>query len=197
MRRIFYRVFVFFGLCAVLAACTTAPTLVGVKYDSAKRMSLYALDSWGFEGRLALQSATGSETPSISWRHKNNEDTLRLAGPLGQGAVAIRIYGGQIEIDRGDGRVEVSERPNDLIKARVGFSVPVTALRCWVLGLPESGQDYEADEEGFRQSGWVVRYPQWMRVGTNEMPHKIHVHNADLKLKLIIDQWVLGSESAQ
>lgn len=184
-------------LCAVLAACTTIPTLTGVKYDRSKRLSFYALDPWEFEGRLALRSASGSENPSISWRHQGDEDALRLSGPLGQGAVAIRIYGGHIEIDRGDGEMEVSDRPDDLIEARVGFPVPLTALRYWVLGLPEAGQYYEADAEGFRQSGWIVHYPQWMSVGADEMPRKITVQNADLKLKLIIDQWVLGRENTQ
>lgn len=184
-------------LAAVLTGCTVVPTLTGVKYDREKRLSYYALDPWEFEGRLALKSATGSETPSISWRHHGNEDALRLAGPLGQGAVAIRMRGGHIEIDRGDGDVEVSDQPDELIKARIGFSVPVAALRYWVLGLPEAGQYYEVDENGFRQSGWVVHYPQWMRVGGDEMPRLITVQNADLKLKLVIDQWVLGRENTQ
>jgi outer membrane lipoprotein LolB len=170
--------------------------LTGVKYDSNKRLSYYALEQWEFEGRAALQSASGSESPSIDWRHRNNEDSVRLSGPLGQGAVTIKISGGRIEIDRGDGEPEISDRPDELLKVRTGVFVPVGALRYWVLGLPEAGRDFEADEEGFRQSGWVVRYPQWMRVGAAEMPHKITVHNENFKLKLIIDQWVLPRESA-
>lgn len=178
-------------------ACTTTPVLTGIKYDKAKRSSLYMLDSWKFEGRLALRSASASETPNISWHHNGNNEALHLSGPLGQGAVAIRLSDGRIEIDRGDGDVDVSDHPDELIRSRVGFPVPVAALRYWVLGLPEAGQNYEADDDGFRQSGWTVRYSQWMRVGSVEMPQKINVHNADLKLKLIIDQWVLGSESKQ
>jgi hypothetical protein len=34
-----------------------------------------------------------------------------------------------------------------------------------------------------------------MQVGADNMPHKITVHNAELKLKLVIDQWVLGREN--
>ncbi|MGR8935684.1 MAG: lipoprotein insertase outer membrane protein LolB [Gammaproteobacteria bacterium] len=181
-------------LGVVLTGCATTSVLEGMRYDRAKRLSFYALDPWEFEGRLALQSASGSETPGISWRHHGDEDKLRLFGPLGQGAVAIRIRGNHIEIDRGDGEVDVSDRPNELIEARVGFAVPLAALRYWVLGLPEAGQYYEADSEGFRQAGWVVHYPQWMYVQGREMPYKITVRNEGLKLKLVIDQWVLGRD---
>jgi len=181
----------------MVAACTTTPVLTEVKYAVDLHSPFYALDSWQFEGRAAVKSASDSGNFDIVWRHKSDEDSLHLSGFLGQGAVAIKVAGDRIEIDRGDGHPEISDRPDELLERQLGFSVPVGALRYWVLGLPRAQEYFEPDVDGFRQGGWTVRYSQWMKAAGHDMPRKIAVNNEKLKLKLVIDQWVLSHESAQ
>ena len=50
---------------------------------------------------------------------------------------------------------------------------------------------------GFTQAGWLIDYKQMQSVNNLAMPYKITVSNEQLKLKLIIDQWVLNDATAQ
>jgi outer membrane lipoprotein LolB len=188
------RVCFVFLLGALVTACATSP-LIEVKYAVNPRAAFYRLDFWEFEGRGAVKSSSDSGSFNILWRHQGKEDNLRLSGFLGQGAVAIKVSGEHIEIDRGNGHLETSERPQELLERQLGFYVPVAALRFWVLGLPEAKKYFEVCSDGFRQAGWDVQYSQWMKTAGYDMPHKIMVNNEELKLKLVIDQWVLSRES--
>ena len=74
--------------------------------------------------------------------------------------------------------------------------VPVRSLRYWVIGLPEPTSPYIATATGFTQAGWLIDYKQMQSVDKQSMPHKITVSNEQVKLKLIIDQWVLNDTKA-
>ncbi len=115
-----------------------------------------------------------------------------LTGPLGQGGVLIDLTAEGIRIDRGGGQIESSVHPDLLIQQQLGVFVPVRALRYWVIGLPEPDLAFREIAGGFEQSGWQVRYLQFMRTGGQAMPRKMTVTSNDTKLKMIIDQWQLN-----
>ncbi|RIZ69762.1 MAG: outer membrane lipoprotein LolB [Methylococcales bacterium] len=159
--------------------------------------SLYKLERWSFEGRVALTGKKDALQANINWAHTANDEKIKLAGPLGQGATLIQLAGNSVTIDRGDNKPLTSTQPEIFINQQLGLFVPVQSLRYWVVGVPEPNGHYNIMPTGFTQAGWLIDYKQMQSVNNLAMPYKITVSNEQLKLKLIIDQWVLNDATAQ
>lgn len=179
------------GISLLVSACAVTPPAFEVPYTSASRQALYSLDYWSFEGRLAINKTKESWQANISWQHQPNKEVIKLSGPLGQGATVIELSDDLVTINRGDGKIQSSTQQEAFINQQLGLFVPVQSLRYWVIGLPEKQLKVTESEIGFYQAGWLVEYKQMQTIGTELMPRKINVMNAQVKLKLIIDRWNL------
>ena len=93
-------------------------------------------------------------------------------------------------------KVQSSTQPEEFINQQLGMFVPVHSLRYWVIGLPEPTSAFVETATGFKQAGWFIEYKQMQPVDEQSMPRKIMVTNERVKLKLIIDQWVLNVAKA-
>ncbi len=176
-------------LSVLLWACSSEPIKENEQYSKDAKEGAYSLNAWNFVGRLALKSKKDSWQASIAWKHSGDEENIKLSGPLGQGATAIRLLNNQVFIDRGDGKVIFSDHPEQFINQQIGMFVPVNSLRYWVVGVPEPNASFISTMNGFKQAEWVVEYEQMQWVNTYKVPRKIIVTNTELKLKLVIDQW--------
>ena len=179
-------------LVFMLSACSIVPEEPEVLYSKLAREHLYKLESWSFDGRLALTGKNDSWSANINWGHKLDDEKIKLSGPLGQGTTVIQLTGDLVTIDRGDGQAQTSTQPEQFINQQLGMFVPVHSLRYWVVGLPEPTSAFVETPTGFKQAGWLIDYKQMQPVDNQSMPHKITVTNEQVKLKLIIDQWVLN-----
>ncbi len=139
-----------------------------------------------------MSDARDSWSADIEWVHAINKESISLSGPLGQGAAKIVLLPGLIVIDRGDGKIGYSTDIDLYVEQQLGFVVPVTVLRFWVLGLPAPDQDYVRLKDGFEQSSWKIHFLNYISVGDVLMPRKIVIEKASAKLKLVVDQWVLN-----
>jgi outer membrane lipoprotein LolB len=182
------------GLCLVflLSACSVVPVQPEGRYSRAAMLRFYELEHWSFEGRLALTGRSDSWSANISWEHSPEVEKIKLSGPLGQGAVVISLAGNVVTIDRGGDDVQTSTQPEEFINQQLGMFVPVRSLRYWVVGLPEPSRSYKDTDGGFNQAGWLNEYKQMQPVDDGAMPYKMTVMNSQVKLKLIIDHWVLN-----
>lgn len=185
------------GLCLILLlpACSVIPvepSVSGAQYSRAARMHLYDLERWSFDGRLALTGQNDSWSANINWEHSPEAEKIKLSGPLGQGTVVISLKGNIVTIDRGGDDVQSSAQPEEFINQQLGMFVPVRSLRYWVVGLPEPSGSYKDTASGFNQSGWLNEYKQMQPVDNGTMPLKMMVMNKQVKLKLIIDHWVIN-----
>ena len=187
---------IWWGFALLLSACSTVPVEPEVHYSKIAREHLYKLEQWSFEGRLALTGKNDNWQANINWGHRPDDEKIKLSGPWGQGATVIQLTGDLVTIDRGDGQVQSSTRPQEFINQQLGMFVPVQSLRYWVIGLPEPTSAFVETATGFRQAGWFVEYKQMQSVDDQSMPRKITVTNEQVKLKLIIDQWVLNVAKA-
>lgn len=183
-------------LVLMLSACSITPEEPEVHYSKLAREHLYRLENWSFEGRLALTGKNDSWSANINWGHKPDDEKIKLSGPLGQGTTVIQLTGDLVIIDRGDGQAQTSTQPEHFINQQLGMFVPVHSLRYWVVGLPEPTSAFVETPTGFKQAGWLIDYKQMQPVDNQPMPHKITVTNEQVKLKLIIDQWILNVAKA-
>jgi outer membrane lipoprotein LolB len=174
-----------------LIGCSEVPVKSDARYSAAERKHLYKLKKWSFDGRISLSDGRESWSATVIWSHDDGRDEIRLAGPLGQGAAVITLTKNLIIIDRGDDKPKQSTQADDFIQLQLGISVPVRALRYWVLGLTDPSYPFLEAGDGFEQSKWIVHYLQMQKLGEEWLPRKIGAEQGNAKLKLFIDQWVL------
>jgi outer membrane lipoprotein LolB len=179
-------------IASVLSGCSSVTIERETTYSKRARESLYNLDNWLFDGRLAITGQNDSWSANIGWKHTAEEEEMKLSGPLGQGATVIKLSDDFVSIDRGDGKVQTSEQPEEFVNQQLGVFVPIRSLRYWVVGLPEPSQSFVETSDGFTQADWLIAYQQMQAVNGQSMPRKITVLNSRVKLKLIIDQWILN-----
>lgn len=189
-----FKVGLLVGGCLIflVSACSVVPVEPDMHYSRVAMDHLYELKCWSFEGRLALTGKNDSWSANISWEHSPEAEKIKLSGPMGQGAVLISLAGNVVTIDRGGDDVQSSTQPEEFINQQLGMFVPVRSLRYWVVGLPEPSRSYKETDTGFNQAGWLSEYKQMQAVNDGAMPHKMTVMNKQVKLKLIIDHWVLN-----
>lgn len=144
------------------------------------------LKTWSFRGRLGIK---GQPVIDINWEHRVGQDSLKLSGPLGQGAKEVTFSDDYIQVKDGVNKIESFGAPDEFIQKRLGIEVPVSHLRYWVIGLPDPNFAYLAEKNGFTQTNWKVEYQQVSIKSGQSLPHKVQFERNNIKLKLFIDQW--------
>lgn len=185
------------GAALVLSGCSwLAPPTEPVP-ALADRQRLGAVESWRLAGRIAVHTEGDAWTADLEWYHGPEGDRMDLTGPFAQRAATIRYRSRYIAFDAADGTHAESDDPDALLLERLGFAVPLDALRYWVLGLPRPGDavirpDVPTGEEGFDQAGWALRYAGYRREGEWVLPRKMTARRGAVTLKLVVDNWRSG-----
>jgi len=171
----------------MVSACVKESTLDAHK-DWQDSSQLLVIDSWGFHGRMLIRSDEVVNA-NIIWRHGSQRDELSLFGLLGLGKKKIIVDSNGISLDEGGGKQVRSQDVDEFIAQKLGFLVPITALRRWVLGQPLSGAALTKIDGGFEQLGWRVIPSRYRLTSLGMLPHKLKVSKNNIKLILIIDRW--------
>jgi outer membrane lipoprotein LolB len=192
------------GLCALaafifLAGCTHVPVKVadGLTFEQ-RRALLAASPRWTMRGRIAVVAGDEGFNGRFSWRQLDDGLDLRVRGPLGAGAMAIRGDARQLTVTaRGADEPVTITDPEAELPALLGWWVPVRSVPDWLLGIPD--RDYPATESfaadgllaAFSQRGWRVQVQRYQLAENVLIPAQLQLDHEDLRLKLIIDGWVI------
>lgn len=190
------------GATLVLTACLPAPRVEDPAAGRARaeqawdqrRTVLAATDEFLLQGRLAVKG--GGLSGSLRWKQQGPRFNLRLAGPLGAGALMldgddalVAIKGKDIDL--------VTAEPEQVLAARTGWLLPLRALRWWVLGLPspEETASVQLDGQGrvlgFSQLGWELLFSDY-RAGEPSLPGRIEARRGQAQATVIVDSLRLG-----
>lgn len=188
-----------------LAACATQPTSLPPVADPDKAWQdrqerVGAIDTWSLAGRVAITSPEDSWNARLRWRQSGEDYTIRLSGPLGQGAAELSGNRDGVTLRTADKETYSAQDPEALLLQTLGWRLPLAGLRYWVLGVAEpqaSLTSLDLNEWGraqaFEQSGWQVRYMNYGPVDDLQMPTKLYLDTAQLSARLVVSRWDLGS----
>jgi outer membrane lipoprotein LolB len=171
----------------LLNACTGVKQLDDREKWSMPESAL-EIKQWKLRGRLLIRSNEVLNV-NINWQHNGLKDELSLFGVLGLGKKKISIDGENISLDNGDGNKLNSSDIDGFIAQQLGFVVPLTALRQWVLGRPIKYKPVIKNKNGFEQLGWQISSSRFKSTEIGVMPHKLKISKKQIKLILIIDRW--------
>ena len=186
-------------LCsAVLIAACAGPTAVNLPElpDWQTRQEILgAKDEWEFSGRIGVSAGEEGFNGRLWWRQDGPVVRARIAGPLGVGTVFLNGHGPELTVTDNDGVVtELRDAEHDL-RASYGWTIPVTSLRYWALGIPDPATPAEMtfDDPGvlsqLRQGGWQVDFRDYREAAGQPMPRRLTAASEDVKVRLVIDEW--------
>jgi outer membrane lipoprotein LolB len=90
--------------------------------------------------------------------------------------------------------------PEDLVRDVTGWTMPVSGLRYWLLGISEQDATIDGMQldiggrlESLRQAGWAIEYLGYDQVGGVQLPAKLYLQSARVSARIVINHWVLES----
>lgn len=197
-------------MVAVLAGCRTIapPPPIGPGADapwSAQRAGLGKLDRFGLTGRVAVAANGQGFTANLRYQQQPERSDLALDGPMGLGGVRVAIEGEDVRIETSSGKQLDGAAAREELERRLGFALPFTELRWWLLGIPAPGEA-EINEDagsgeirGFTQSGWRVNIDSRAPGLGFALPQRLTVERTGVestgveregaRLKLLVERW--------
>ena len=183
---------------SLLAGCVMQPRSDLPPDLVARRHALLALDNWIVDGRIAMRFDNRGFTGALNWQQRDDLINARFHGPLGAGAFTLTGSAEAIVVETGSGEVYDFSDPENMMREQFGWTVPVAAMRYWLLGVPDPGLPAieEVGEDGhlasLQQRGWRIAYDRYTEVGPWEMPRKIVLERDNVTIRLAVHGWNLA-----
>jgi outer membrane lipoprotein LolB len=182
----------------LLAGCRTAPPVApGLPSWQLRQGELQARAHFTLKGRVAVAAGGQGFNAALRWAQQAGSSQVALEGPLGAGAVHITAQGNDLEIATANGARLHNDAARAELTARLGFDPPLASLRYWILGVPDPAQPAaetldEAHQRlsSLEQEGWRIDYRTYMAVGDEWLPARLTLERADVRVKLIVDDWL-------
>ena len=156
-----------------------------------------AFDHWQLRGRIGVIGTGRSYHATLFWEQWDRRYALRLAGPLGQGALMLNGDAQRVVLRTGRGERVAAEDAGALLARYVGVAVPVASLRYWVRGLPSPDASYRRvlDAQGrlhrLIQSGWAMDYLVYHAPDGEgpALPARIHLTQGAWQVRVFASDW--------
>ena len=185
----------------LLGGCAAPPRMgEGIAVDPAgRRAAIEAVGTWAARGPSALKVPGTSGQGNFAWLQTGDTTVLRVAGPFGAGAYEIRWEPERLTVLSGRGEVAADYAGPDaarrFLEEQLGWSLPVTNARYWILGLagPDTAAMETLDGSGLLaalvQDGWDVSYGEYQPEGAVALPRKLVLSSTAGRIRLVIDHW--------
>jgi outer membrane lipoprotein LolB len=187
--------------CATVPPSEQAPGARAPLYEQ-RFAQLTAVDDWSLEGRLAISDDADGGSGQLRWRQRNGSSHMDFHGALGRGAWRLEADAAGAELQLADGSLRRADTVDALVRAEIGWRVPVEALAWWVRGLAAPGrlEHRQLDDQGrlseLRQSGWRIEFDRYEEIGPLSMPVRLTARQDDRTVKLAIRKWELSAPDA-
>lgn len=195
--------FSMFVLLAAIHGCRTAPERPPASTSEqaweARHTRLSHWAHWAFKGRVAIRHEDEGWQAGLRWLQDSDRFEIQVLDPLGRKVADIRGGTGGVLLTTSRGESARAGDPESLMRDVLGWSLPISGMRYWVLGVPDprGGEaSLELDEAGrlirLGQSGWDVNYRRYRPVEPLDMPTRMTLANRELDIKLIVSDWELN-----
>ncbi len=179
------------GDCTHLPKTPEPPPLAEIAVRDVQR-----LDHWVAHGRAALAFKQDGYTARWRWQQRGTALVLELSGPFGQGGAKLQADPSGSVLRDPSGRRHEALNADILLTEQLGWRLPVSGLRYWLLGVPTPSADVRwgkdpAGHDYFEQQGWRIDITQTRLTQGYPLPIKLTISTDQIRARLIIEQWQL------
>jgi outer membrane lipoprotein LolB len=149
---------------------------------------------FAFNGRVATRHDDKTTSAGVRWTHRGVEDEILLLAPLGQTVARIKGDAQGVVLET-DGKYYAAKDAETLTEQVLGWHLPMSGLRYWVLALPADHSEavIERGAHGqfkvLRQDGWEIHYLRYATEAPDSLPLRLTLQRDGMEIKLFIDEW--------
>ncbi len=194
-----------FSLCLIpvlLTNCTgMSPALESAQNKNisvAQRQALLSpLNHWDLKGSMAVNDGKNAWSANIYWHQQGDNYTLQLFGPFGGGSIKIVGNTSKVKIIDASKKVTLSNNPDRLFYEQTGWHLPIKNMIYWIKAMPVPNRAYEKKYDRFNhleeliQQNWHIFYERYTAENNIDLPSKIKMQHAAVKIKIVINNWQL------
>jgi len=170
------------------------------------QLSQLASSHWQAQGSILVHYHHHTGLGRFNWQNRQKRYDIQIRGPLGIGSVHIAGKPGEVRLYDGHRQTATTTSAEQLMLSQLGWSVPITSLRYWLLGLPDLKRPFQAQWDNanhliqLKQSGWLIQFDRFSSVNSIDLPGRLILkhpilYKADDKnaimIKLSIHHWIL------
>lgn len=163
-----------------------------------REQQLKSIKTWVVNARFSFVTDSEAWSGKLTWQQElNNGYFIHFSDPAGQGVMQLVGNDELVELRLADGNIFQATDAETLLRQETNWNLPIKSLWYWIRALPDRSLPLtsELDAEGlpvkFDQQGWTVDFQSYHQVDNRYFPRKIVIKKDDLKLKLIIMNWMV------
>lgn len=157
------------------------------------------ISAWRLSGRVAVQSADQGFSADIRWHQVGSEFEMRIIAPLGRGTFLLSGAPGRVALLTPKGEMFNAADAETLMQDHLGWTIPVSGARYWVLGIPAPDSEARSavtDDVGrltdFEQDRWRVSVLDYTRLEDLDLPRRLFLARDDLEVRIVVERWERG-----
>jgi len=161
-----------------------------------RRAALQADDTFSLSGRVGVAADGQGFNASLRWEQEGARSRVALDGPFGVGGALIESDGSELTLTDARGRRVDGEAARLEIERRLGFELPLAALRYWVRGVPvpdtpaaETLDAAAARLATLEQDGWRIEFTAYAPTASVELPQRLTAQREGTRVRMVIDRW--------
>jgi outer membrane lipoprotein LolB len=193
-------------LVILIGACSQTPELQVTQESERswdrRQQQLVNIDEWEIHARIAILLEDKVYPLVINWVRQQERSLMIMEAPFGQGVIRLQSNTStnkneQFKLTLVDGRVHLGPTPEVLLFNLLGWSIPVSGLKSWIKGLPQSNVDsnYEIYGSGrlksLQQNGWLINYLDYFseQEQPQQLPKRLYLKHKNMGIKMAIERW--------
>lgn len=192
---------IIFCICLfLLSACTTLTPSPAQNQPLAWKQRLTQLQrisQWTLQGTAGISTAENAWSASLLWQQTPKSYALHLLGPLGVNHIQLAGTTNQATLISPSQPAVIAKDPETLLQQELGWQIPVSHLQYWIRGIPAPGKParYRWDNvhhlTQLNQDNWDITYLEYGNINGIDLPTKMTLRNATIRVRLVIRQWQL------
>jgi len=181
-------------LGAAIAGCAHLPPGGDAMTYPQRRAFLTDVDRWDLRGRIAIRNGGDAFQGRFTWSQRPEGLTLTVRSPLGTNLLRVSGPSDRLMLEARGETQELAD-PEPQLSALVGWWLPVTSFRSWLLGIPDP--NYRAREtlgdDGLlamlEQRLWALSFTSYQLSAGVLVPRRIDLRHEQLDLRVVVDSW--------
>ena len=184
------------ALATLLSGCRTVPGPPAHSESwEVRRAALQGRAHFQIKGRVAVAAGQDGFSATLHWVQDGPQSQIDLDGPLGVGGMRVTSDGSTLSLINAHGERLDSEAARAELRTRLGFDVPLSSLRYWILGVPDpatpapEGLDVDRRLASLQQNDWQIEFADYVAVKGEWLPGRMTLRRAEVRVRLIVDHW--------
>lgn len=175
-----------------------------VQSPLARQAELAKIKYWRMSGSFSVRQANhGAEIANFTWWQSDRTYRISILSALDLYRVDIYRMNNIVKLWKNGTLSLTAHSPEELLEEALGWSLPISNLRYWILGMPapQKHGTFYVKYDGFghlkdlKQDGWTLHFDSYKRqLNAPDFPKEIILTHENLTVKIVMKQWLLMME---